>query len=369
MRVESQVLEFNPIDQDSLKLSDLQKDYLKVLIKEKSIENVFNFYIQQGWLINFSQFFGLVEVLLSQKAIKNHDFYYYFRNYIVENDSLFDKMFSVLTPKPQVKPQPFSFSSLPFFRTLDPRIIQIFKENAKYFTIPENAIVLRQGDKSRDLYLVKKGRLAVYKKTGQQRVKISEIVENSVFGEGGFFLDVPRGADVVSLTPCEIIQIPFRHDLFEEKIKKEAAKSLQTRFWAMHAFLKSEFLKDMPSDTIDQLVMTGETKEIKANEILFQQNSPGTSFYVLLQGQIVFSQNGKTINLLKQGDVFGEVALFFAGGKRTATAHAQTDALVLEVQRNDFLKILSQNLILAKEIEKLAEHRIGRDRQRHVKIA
>jgi len=369
MRIESQVLEFNPIKIDSLKLNDLQTDYLKVLYKEKTIENVFNFYLKQGWLINFGQFFGLVESLLKNKVIKNPDFNYYFKNYMLEDDGLFNKLFSTTTGKSVPTPSAFSFHNIPFFRALDPRIIQIFKENAKYSTVPEHAIILRQGEKSRDLYLLKKGRLAVYKKTGNQRLKISEIVENSVFGEGGFFLDEPRGADVVSLTPCELIQIPFRFDLFEEKIQKDAARSLQTRFWAMHAFLKSDFLKDMPSDTVDQMVMCGATKELKEGEVLFHQNSPGTSLYVLLQGQLVFSQNGKAINVLKQGDVFGEVSLFFAGGKRTATAHAQTNAIILEIQKNEFFKILSQNLILAKEIEKLAEERIGRDRQRHIKVA
>lgn len=370
MKIEQMTLEFSAEKLVDLKMNDLQKNYLSVLLKEKSIEKVFHFYLAQGWLINFGQFFGLIEGLMKCKAVKNHDFYYYFKNYVVENDSLFEKLFTGGSSKPAAKPaQAFSFHNIPFFRVLDPRIIQVFKENAQYMTVPQHSIVIRQGDKSRDLFLLKKGHLAVYKKTGNQRLKISEMTDNSVFGEGGFFLDEPRGADVVSLSACEIIRIPFRHDIFEEKIQKQTARALQSRFWAMHAFLKSDFLKDLPSDTVDQMILAGKTSELKEGEILFQQGSTGTSFFVLLQGKLVFSQNGKPINVLKQGDVFGEIALFFAGGKRTATVRAETNTMVLEIQKDDFFKMLGQNIILAKEIEKLAEERIGHDRQRHVKIA
>jgi cGMP-dependent protein kinase len=45
------------------------------------------------------------------------------------------------------------------------------------------------------------------------------------------------------------------------------------------------------------------------NEVIFEQNSPGTNFYVITAGKIEVFVNGKQVNILGPGDSFGELAL------------------------------------------------------------
>jgi CRP-like cAMP-binding protein len=50
-----------------------------------------------------------------------------------------------------------------------------------------------------------------------------------------------------------------------------------------------------------------------------------------------------------------------SGGQRTATVITQRDSILLEINQQNFYKVLSQNLLLAKEIESLAAHRLTND--------
>ena len=51
------------------------------------------------------------------------------------------------------------------------------------------------------------------------------------------------------------------------------------------------------------------------------------------------------------------MALMISQGKRTASIHTETEGIVLEIHRNQFYKMLSENLLLACEFEKLAVER------------
>jgi CRP-like cAMP-binding protein len=57
---------------------------------------------------------------------------------------------------------------------------------------------------------------------------------------------------------------------------------------------------------------------------------------------------------MEQGDCFGEMALMVSAGKRTASVIAESDGYVLEIKRQQFYKMLAENLLLACEFEKIA---------------
>ncbi|HRO67636.1 MAG TPA: cyclic nucleotide-binding domain-containing protein, partial [Pseudobdellovibrionaceae bacterium] len=88
--------------------------------------------------------------------------------------------------------------------------------------------------------------------------------------------------------------------------------------------------------------------------VICKEGDQGDSCFVIIQGSVTVSKGPKTIGVLGPGEAFGEIALFFTQGTRTATVMAQRNTSVLEIKAKDFYGMLSENLLLAAEFEKLA---------------
>ncbi len=357
MKIENEEILFLDARLTNLKLNDLQKNYLQVLLQERSIEKTFLFYLKQGWLINFNEFYHLIESLLQLKAIRNLNFYHAFQQKTSPLNKDFESQKSNTTFG-------INLEEKNFFRHLPTAALQAFKKNSQGIEVPERSLLIRENETSREMYYVADGELAVYKSRNGQKVRIATLSAGSLFGEASFMWGAARTADIVTLTKCRLIRFSYKESDFSDLIQKDLAQKNQIRFWALHAFMKSPLLKELPSDNIDELIQCGRQLSLRPSEILFQENSIGSSFYILVQGHLRISQKGKVINQLNQGDLLGEIALFVSGGRRTATIESLTDSILIEIPKDLFYKIISRNLFLAREIESLAWERIQKDQQR-----
>jgi CRP-like cAMP-binding protein len=89
---------------------------------------------------------------------------------------------------------------------------------------------------------------------------------------------------------------------------------------------------------------------LRGGEVLFTQGEAGDAFFVIEHGHVeisVHSQDGRklALDILRDGDVFGEIALF--GGDRTATATALTDCRLRQIRRGEVLAALRRRPELA----------------------
>lgn len=368
MKIETEPIVFDINKLSKIGFSSLQKNYLEVLLKEKTIEKTFFFYLKQGWLISFEEFFQLLFVSLKEQAILNKNFHQYFKNYLLDNDSFLNTYFQKNEACYQKqKNTSFALNEFPFFRNLDPQIVNLMQSHSQLINVPAHCIVLRNGQNSRDLYVIQEGLACVYKSDSKGRKKVADLYPQSLFGEAGFFWGSPRSADVVTLAPTQLIKIEYKAELFDKLVNQPTAQKLQTRLWALNALMKSEFFKYIPSDSIDELILSGKTVQAPAGTLLFNENQPGSSFFIIIQGQVSFYKNSVRISTLGQGDSFGEISLFFSAGKRTASAKCDNDCSLIEINQSEFFKIISRNLILAREIELQARDRLHQDLQRSQK--
>ncbi len=67
-------------------------------------------------------------------------------------------------------------------------------------------------------------------------------------------------------------------------------------------------------------------REIDAADILFRANDPATALYYVLEGTVHLTELDKDLG---PGSLVGEFALFSESGRRTATAVAKTDCVVM----------------------------------------
>jgi len=114
--------------------------------------------------------------------------------------------------------------------------------------------------------------------------------------------------------------------------------------------MNAEFLKDVElfqglNDTqLAEILLLGVVKEYSRDDVIFEEHSPGDSFYVIYSGAIriskIFDQMGEeALTVLRPGDFLGEMS-FFQDEPRSARAVAQEDSQLLEIRNGDLKKHL-----------------------------
>lgn len=342
------------IDGKIFKLNQLQFSYAEVLKNSGTIEGLVNFYLGQGWLVQFRELYALIEVFVNENIITNPSF----RSYLNQETGFNG------TAEASQKSVKVSADGLPFFRSLDKKLAEHLLQGAVRERVPAHTKLTVTGSKDRDLFILLEGQAGVYRILNEkQRQLISTINPGALFGERGFLLNQPRTADIITTQNSEVLRVRHLPE-FDQLIKSDKAQSLQHRFWVLQALSTSPFFKELPNDSLDALIFSGKLVQAKLGTCLFKEGQMGTTCYVVVQGSLVVSQNAKNIAVLNQGACFGEISLLASGGKRTATITAQQDVLLLEINQQNFYRVLSQNLILAKEIEALAASRLKKDTER-----
>lgn len=342
------------------RLSSLHYSYLDVLRNAGNIEGLVQFFLGQGWLVSFRELYSLLQFLVQERVIQNPSFQIYFS----QSQAQEVRYQNLNLDKKMEDGAGISFQQLPFFRSLAPELARFLLQKAERFQVPAQTRLTQSGKMERDLFILLKGQAAIYRVLDEKRRQmISVLNAGSIFGERGFLLNQPRSADVITTQTSEVLRIQHLPE-FDQLIKSDKAQSLQHRFWVLQALQSSPFFKDLPTDSLDSLIFTGRLCQASAHQILFQEGQPGNTCYILIQGNVVISQRGKNINVLGQGSTFGEISLLMSGGQRTATVTTQQNSVLLEIQQNDFYRVLSQNLFLAKEIETLAAQRLSNDGKR-----
>ncbi|BDU49841.1 Crp/Fnr family transcriptional regulator [Haliovirga abyssi] len=85
-------------------------------------------------------------------------------------------------------------------------------------------------------------------------------------------------------------------------------------------------------------------KDYKAGEIIFCEYETGEELYFIISGKVRISKitqdEEKVVAYLKDGEFFGEMAIF-ENKVRTATVITEEPTKVLELKKNDFLKLMS----------------------------
>lgn len=88
-----------------------------------------------------------------------------------------------------------------------------------------------------------------------------------------------------------------------------------------------------------EILMLGVVKEYAKEDVIFEEGSPGDSFYVIYEGAVriskMFQHMGEeALTILGAGEFFGEMS-FFDDDPRSARAVAHEGAKLLEVKNAD----------------------------------
>ena len=124
-----------------------------------------------------------------------------------------------------------------------------------------------------------------------------------------------------------------------------------------------ELFKYMGEKEISILLNTGIVKQLKKNEIIFNEKDKSDFFYVIKKGKVeVFLERGEntiTITHLSTGSFFGEIG-FFTSSLRSASIRTEEPTELIVYEKENLIPLLEQNknigyLFLKALIESLAK--------------
>jgi CRP/FNR family transcriptional regulator, cyclic AMP receptor protein len=96
-----------------------------------------------------------------------------------------------------------------------------------------------------------------------------------------------------------------------------------------------------------------------AGEVIFSAGDPGDYMYVVRSGEIEIERDGKVVETLSGGGIFGEMALI-DGSPRSAMARAKTDAEVAPINEKSFLFLVHETPYFAIAVMRALSDRLRR---------
>ncbi|MDB5540559.1 MAG: cyclic nucleotide-binding protein [Devosia sp.] len=102
---------------------------------------------------------------------------------------------------------------------------------------------------------------------------------------------------------------------------------------------------------------TEETRSVKAGEVIFEEGDVGHEFFVVKSGTVAILHGNKTLQVLGEGEIFGEMALI-DNEPRSATAIAQSQCAIVPVSEKQFLFMSSESPYFALNVMRVLAKRL-----------
>lgn len=358
MKIENEIVQFSEANVES-KLKGLSRQesyYLNKLVRKQSLKSIILDDLNNAKMADFISLFELVKKITNQNFVKNENFLIFFKN--TQNVSVNSKEVKNVGTRRVIESDFERLKVLPFLRSLNHEVVQSLLTDAEIADFQPQSYICKNGDIfSNHLYILISGEAAIYGLGEYANKFIGFIRPQSVFGETSFFLYKPRTADVVATKKSQVLIIKKNYEFLEKKFSKDQILDLINKFWIQRALLSSEIFKNIPLESLDDLVVDHQLMKVSTGQVLFLENEIADGAYIILQGQLSVKKAGQVIATLSQGQIVGEMALFQSSGKRTATVECAKEALLLPISIHKFQKLISENLFLGKIIQEVVQKR------------
>lgn len=98
-------------------------------------------------------------------------------------------------------------------------------------------------------------------------------------------------------------------------------------------------------------------KEFSANQLIVTQGTPGTAFYIILEGSVGVARDGVAIGTLGPGEFFGEMSLLDSA-PRSATIRAAEPTRCMMLSSWDFRAALERHPTVAIKLLEVLTQRL-----------
>jgi len=110
-----------------------------------------------------------------------------------------------------------------------------------------------------------------------------------------------------------------------------------------------------------------DAKPVAAGTTIFNAGDERDYMYAVLEGEVDIAVNGRVVETVESGGIFGEMALIDKD-RRTATAVARTDAKIVAVDERRFLFLIQQTPNFALHVMRVLSERLRRMDEQFVRV-
>lgn len=200
------------------------------------------------------------------------------------------------------------------------------------------------------------------------------IGKGEIFGEMGSISQLPRTATAVARTDCKALSLD------ENQFQAAAARSPEFALMLMNIIIarlletvstltKGGALSDKDrwnrAAVFDARILADLRREFDdktpvshpAKKIIMKEGDKGLFAYLVLEGAVAISIEGKIVEKVGPGGIFGELALVNQTA-RVATATADTECSLLQINRNELMNLVKTKPAFAISLLKGLAHRL-----------
>jgi CRP-like cAMP-binding protein len=126
-----------------------------------------------------------------------------------------------------------------------------------------------------------------------------------------------------------------------------------------NALGRATLFKNLSRSELVELAKVTEDLEVAEGKVLAREGDIGQEFFVIVDGEVVVTKDGKEINRLSAGDFFGEIALIWESPRRTATVTAATPVRFFVLTRQAFRSLLGHHPDIEGKVLEELDRRAG----------
>jgi CRP-like cAMP-binding protein len=131
--------------------------------------------------------------------------------------------------------------------------------------------------------------------------------------------------------------------------------------------LKSlSIFKDTPEHILADLAPLMQEEEYEQNTLIFQEGEIGDCMYIIYQGEVRIYKENTTLAILKEKEVFGELALLDPE-VRSASATTNTDCVLFRIEQEPFYELLENRTEVARGFIKILCQRLRAQNEKSIR--
>lgn len=283
----------------------------------------------------------------------------------------------------------------PLFTDLPPTALGALAEALTPIQFNAGSVILHQNEPGEALYIIQSGRaeiIATLPKSqaaqpptqpeGEQGTAILRLESGELFGELSLIFDEPRSNTIRAASDVQLLRLNKRTfyklgRTYPELLKhlkqlaqerrylvqqrrmdrvQAQAETAKARF-ALERLRQLHVFQGLEASHLERLQPYLRLKTYPAGSQIFAQGDPGDRLFFISIGNLEVFADDKRINVLPEGEVFGEIAVLL-DTPRTASVVAQSYCELYSLDRASFMHAISPEL--RAQLETLARQRLTR---------
>lgn len=225
---------------------------------------------------------------------------------------------------------------------------------------PADAVVVREGDRGDNIYLVFSGEVEVVRRLPSGRQEpVATLGTGELFGEIALLHSGVRTRTVQTLKKSVLLSLTKEafDALVLSKVSRDDIEDTIQKIGFLH---RIPFSANWTPHAMASFSRRARFCDFAEGAYLIHEGEDNDRFYVVYEGQLSVRQRLQELGRLGIGDFFGEISLL-ENSTTKATIVALTPGRAVVMNKRDFLQFLANDFLIGLEFEAISSKRLGHD--------